>query len=159
MTSPLVYRLISTSPDHTRKIAEQIGRLARPHLLIALTGDLGSGKTCFVQGLARGLEVADARYVTSPSYTIIQSYTGRLVLHHVDLYRLGGGDIEDIGLLDIMSEPAVTAIEWSERLEDDLPAERLAIDIQYRAEASRQLVMRAYGLAPTILLQKLQNVI
>jgi tRNA threonylcarbamoyladenosine biosynthesis protein TsaE len=137
----------------------QIGRLAEPHLVIALTGELGSGKTCFVQGLAHGLGVPRGTYVTSPSYTLIHSYPGRLPLHHVDLYRLAGGDIEDIGLLDLMDAPAVTAIEWSERMAADLPAERLAVHLQYQDDTSRRLDMAAYGLAARILLQELQNVI
>lgn len=158
MTPPMECRVISDSPERTREIAAHIGRLAQPHLLITLTGDLGSGKTCFVQGLARGLQIAQGTYVTSPSYTLIHSYPGRLTLHHVDLYRLSGGDIEDIGLIDLMDEPAVTAIEWSQQLAEDIPEQRLAIDIQPLDDTSRRLDMTAYGLAPTILLKELQNV-
>ena len=158
MTPPMACRVISNSPERTREIAAHIGRLAQPHLLVALSGDLGSGKTCFVQGLARGLQVAEGTYVTSPSYTLIHSYPGRLTLHHVDLYRLSGGDIDDIGLIDLMDEPAVTAIEWSQQLADDLPEQHLAVDIQRLDDTSRRLDMTAYGLAPAILLKELQNV-
>jgi tRNA threonylcarbamoyladenosine biosynthesis protein TsaE len=112
-----------------------------------------------VQGLARGLQVADGTYVTSPSYTLIHSYPGRLTLHHVDLYRLAGGDVDDIGLPDLMAEPGVTAIEWSERLADDPPEERLVIDIQPMDDTTRRLAMTAYGLAPKILLQELSKII
>jgi tRNA threonylcarbamoyladenosine biosynthesis protein TsaE len=159
MTAPPACRILSGSPDRTREIAAHIGRLAQPPLVIALTGDLGSGKTCFVQGLARGLQVPDDHYVTSPSYTLIHSYPGRLTLHHVDLYRLSGGDTESIGLLDLMEEAAVTAIEWSERLAHDLPEQRLAVDIRFIDETARRIDMIAYGLAPAILLKELQNVI
>ena len=159
MTPPMACRVISNSPEHTREIAAHIGRLAQPHLLVALSGDLGSGKPCFVQGLARGLQVAEGTYVTSPSYTLIHSYPGRLTLHHVDLYRLSGGDIDDIGLIDLMDEPAVTAIEWSQQLADDMPEQHLAVDIQRLDDTSRRLDMTAYGLAPAILLKELQNVI
>jgi tRNA threonylcarbamoyladenosine biosynthesis protein TsaE len=159
MTPPTTCRVISESPEETRRIAAQIGRLAQPQLVITLYGDLGSGKTCFVQGLALGLQVADGTYVTSPSYTLIHSYPGRLTLHHVDLYRLAEGDVDDIGLLDLMAEPGVTAIEWSERLADDLPEERLVIDIQPMDDTTRRLDMTAYGLAPKILLQKLSKII
>lgn len=159
MTPPVTCHVVSDAPEHTRRIAAQIGRLAQPHLVITLSGDLGSGKTCFVQGLARGLQVADGTYVTSPSYTLIHSYAGRLTLHHVDLYRLAGGDIDDIGLLDLMDEPSVTAIEWSERLAEDLPEERLAVAIQPMDDTTRRLDMTAYGLAPKILLQELSKII
>lgn len=158
MTPPMACRVISNSPERTREIAAHIGRLAQPHLLVALSGDLGSGKTCFVQGLARGLQVAEGTYITSPSYTLIHSYPGRLTLHHVDLYRLSGGDIDDIGLIDLMDEPAVTAIEWSQQLADDMPEQHLAVDIQRLDDTSRRLDMTAYGLAPAILLKELQNV-
>ncbi|MGD9329897.1 MAG: tRNA (adenosine(37)-N6)-threonylcarbamoyltransferase complex ATPase subunit type 1 TsaE [Desulfobacterales bacterium] len=152
-------QVISHSPAHTRRIAALIGQRARPHLIIALTGDLGSGKTCFVQGLARGLQVAEDIYVTSPSYTLIHSYPGRLILHHVDLYRLSGQDVEDIGLLDLMDEPGVMAIEWSQGLADDLPEAHLAVDIRILGTSARMLDIAAYGLAPEILLKGLPNVL
>lgn len=152
-------RIMSSSPDHTREIAAHIGRLARPPLVIALSGDLGSGKTCFVQGLARGLQVPQDDYVTSPSYTLIHSYRGRSLLHHVDLYRLSGADIEGIGLLDLLEDIAVIAIEWPERLGEDLPSDHLAVDLRLTGETSRRIQVTAYGLAPTILLKELQNII
>ena len=158
MTLPTTCRYRSSSPDRTREIAAHIGRLAQPGLVITLTGALGSGKTCFVQGLAQGLQVPAEHYVTSPSYTLIHSYPGRLTLHHVDLYRLADDDIDDIGLGELMAEAAVTAIEWSERLGEDLPAERLAVAIRPLDEASRHIDIAAYGLAPMILLKELQNV-
>jgi tRNA threonylcarbamoyladenosine biosynthesis protein TsaE len=159
MSTPQTYRILSVSPEHTRKIAAHIGQLAQPSLVITLAGDLGSGKTCFVQGLAQGLQVPAAQYVTSPSYTLIHSYRGRLPLHHVDLYRLSGGDLEDIGLLDLMEEPGVTAIEWSERLTADLPREHLAVDLRFVDETSRRITITAYGLAPAILLKELPDII
>ena len=158
MTPTTTYAIVSDSPEGTRKIAAHIGRLAKPQLLIALRGELGSGKTCFVQGLARGLEVPEDAYVTSPSYTLINSYPGRLPLHHVDLYRLAGNEMDDIGLLDLMEEPAVIAIEWSQRLTDALPETYLAVDIAYTAETTRRIDFAAYGLAPAILLKELQTV-
>ena len=158
MTTAESCTIVTDSPEGTRAVAAHIGRLAKPSLVIALSGELGSGKTCFVQGLAQGLQVPADRYVTSPSYTLIHSYPGRLTLHHVDLYRLAGGDLEDIGLLDLMEESGVTAIEWPERLAADLPREHLAVDIRFVDETSRRITLTAYGLAPSILLQGLPNV-
>ena len=134
-----------------------IGRLAPPGLVLTIAGDLGSGKTCFVQGLARGLEVPENVYVTSPSYTLVNSYDGRLPLHHVDLYRLGAADLDDIGLFDLMVAPAVVAIEWPERMADDLPAERLAILIQTIPPDTRRLTLTGYGLAPLNLIKALEK--
>lgn len=152
------HTIVTESPEGTRELAARIGRLAPAHLVITLAGDLGSGKTCFVQGLARGLEVPADTYVTSPSYTLINTYQGRLPLHHVDLYRLSGEDAADIGLAELMDAPAVTAVEWPERLPGEMPEERLAVDIRFLDEGRRRLELTAYGLAPSILLQGLQHV-
>lgn len=159
MTTTTSCSLVTDSPEGTRDLAARIGRLAPAHLVITLTGDLGSGKTCFVQGLARGLGVPADTYVTSPSYTLVNTYQGRLPLHHVDLYRLAGADAADIGLDELMDAPAVTAIEWPERLPGEMPADRLAIDIRFLDDTRRRLALTAYGLAPSILLQELQHVI
>lgn len=159
MNVPTRYSVLSDSPESTRAIATRIGRLAQAPLVITLSGDLGSGKTCFVQGLARGLGLPADAYVTSPSYTLVNSYPGRLPLHHVDLYRLPEGDGGDIGLPELMGEPAVTAIEWSERLGDEMPGEHLAIDIRFLDDTTRRLDLTAYGLGPAILLKELENVI
>ncbi len=135
----------SDSPDTTRSIAARIGRRATPGWVLAIEGDLGSGKTCFVQGLARGLGVPAEVYVTSPSYTLVNSYEGRLPLHHVDLYRLAGGDLEDIGLYDLMVPPAVTAIEWPERMAGERPAQILAVRLQVVDADRRRLTVTGYG--------------
>jgi tRNA threonylcarbamoyladenosine biosynthesis protein TsaE len=158
MTTTTSCTFVTASPESTRALAAGIGHLAQPSLVITLTGDLGSGKTCFVQGLAQGLRIPADHYVTSPSYTLIHTYPGRLPLHHVDLYRLAGGDLDDIGLLDLMEESGVTAIEWAERLTADLPREHLAVDLRFLDETSRRITITAYGLAPSILLQGLPNV-
>lgn len=159
MTAPSSYTIVSDTPEQTRAIAAQIGRLAPAGLVVVLRGDLGSGKTCFVQGLARGLGVSEDTYVTSPSYTLINSYQGRLALHHVDLYRLSAEDGADLGLEELMEAPAVTAVEWPDRLPAEIPLEHLAVEIVFLDEDSRRLDLTACGLAPSILLQELQNVI
>ena len=147
----------SDSPDATRRIAARIGRRATPGLVLAIEGDLGSGKTCFVQGLARGLGVPAEVYVTSPSYTLVNSYTGRLPLHHVDLYRLAGGDLEDIGLDDLMVPPAVTAIEWPERMATDRPAQILTVHLQVVDTERRRLTLTGYGLDGVNLIRALEK--
>ncbi len=159
MVSPHTGQIVceTRSAAETQRLARMIGALAPPGLVLTIAGDLGSGKTCFVQGLARGLEVPENVYVTSPSYTLVNSYDGRHPLHHVDLYRLGAGELDDIGLFDLMVTPAVVAIEWPERMADDLPAERLAIHLQVMASDTRRLTLRAYGLAPLNLIKALEK--
>ena len=143
----------SDSPAATRRIAARIGRRATPGLVLAIEGDLGSGKTCFVQGLARGLGVPPEVYVTSPSYTLVNSYEGRLPLHHVDLYRLAGVDLDDIGLYDLMGPAAVVAIEWPERMAEDRPADIMAVHLQVTASDHRRLTLAGYGLAAVNLIR------
>ncbi|MGD9974194.1 MAG: tRNA (adenosine(37)-N6)-threonylcarbamoyltransferase complex ATPase subunit type 1 TsaE [Desulfatirhabdiaceae bacterium] len=114
-----IFRITTTSPDQTRRLGQILGSLATPGMVMALTGELGSGKTCLVQGLASGLDVPVTCDVVSPSYTLVNQYPGRLVLHHIDLYRITADDLDDIGLDEILAGDGVVAIEWAERLPPD----------------------------------------
>ena len=130
----------------TRKLGQKIGTLIKHPLVIALTGDLGSGKTALVQGLASGLEVPAEYYITSPTFTLINEYPGRYPLVHVDLYRLENlHDLEDIGLDDLMYDQAVIAIEWADKLSDGRPAEHLAIVMEIIDADCRKLSLVASG--------------
>ena len=107
------------SPAQTESLAEKIGRKLLPGTVIAFRGDLGAGKTAFVRGLARGLNITDP--VTSPTYTVVNEYEGRLPLFHFDMYRLSSSDdLFDIGWEDYLARDGVICIEWSERVEDIL---------------------------------------
>ncbi len=109
--------LITRSPEETRAVGAAMGKHLDCRAIITLTGDLGSGKTCLVQGLAEGLQVPSCYYITSPSYTLINEYPGRCTLYHIDLYRLDGvEDASDIGLDDALYGEGVAAIEWADRL-------------------------------------------
>ncbi len=125
-------QMTSRSPEDTIKLGEAVGRAVTGRLIIALIGNLGSGKTVFVKGLARGLAVPKGFMITSPSYTLINEYPGRVPLFHADLYRLTTAmDIESTGLLDTMDAKGVLAIEWAERIcEKDLAEDmRVHFDI------------------------------
>jgi len=129
---------------HTRSLAEtfmlaqKIGAEIPAGTVIALTGDLGAGKTSFVQGLARGLGVPEDCYVTSPTYTLINEYPGTCPLFHADLYRLDAdADFEEIGLYDILYGKNVTAIEWADRLDPGVLAEHIAVHIKIAVADSR----------------------
>lgn len=119
---------VSPSPSATQALGEAFGRRARPGHVVALVGPLGSGKTCFIQGLARGLGVREP--VTSPTFVLMQRYEGRVPLVHVDAYRLE--DPEELwGLgLEELAEGAVLACEWADRLEELLPEEALWIRLE-----------------------------
>ena len=133
--------IASRSEEETLAAGERLGRRLTAGAVVLLFGDLGAGKTAFVRGLARGLDVPDDE-VTSPTFTLVQEYRGRLTLHHVDLYRLEPAEVADLGLDELTSGDAVVAIEWAERWHDapDLAWEvRLshAGDDQRRIEISR----------------------
>jgi tRNA threonylcarbamoyladenosine biosynthesis protein TsaE len=128
----------SRAPEDTEAAGETLGRLVQSGDVVALTGDLGAGKTLFVRGLARGLGVPERR-VTSPSFTLVNEYRGgRLPLYHVDLYRLEReAELEDIGLDDLYRQEGV-AVEWPERVPGAAPAERLEVTIRFAPGAGAE---------------------
>jgi tRNA threonylcarbamoyladenosine biosynthesis protein TsaE len=150
--------LATASAAETRRLGERCGSLLRTPLVICLIGDLGSGKTVFVQGLARGLDISADYAVTSPSFTLIHEYPGRLKLFHIDLYRLGTeADLDDLGLTEILHGEGVAAVEWADKLIDGAAAERLEIRFEFGDDDRRRLRMVAYGQAPLILLKALRS--
>jgi tRNA threonylcarbamoyladenosine biosynthesis protein TsaE len=130
MTERIV-KLVDASATHA--LGLELGQSLTAGSVLLLTGDLGSGKTTLVQGLAVGLDIADS--IVSPTFTIINEYlNGRLPLYHLDLYRLTSAEVNDLNLesywLGIEAELGIVAIEWAERL-SDLPDDYLQIDLTY----------------------------
>ena len=110
---------LSHSPEETERIGEELGRTLHPGCVVAFRGGLGMGKTAFTRGLARGLGCRGR--VTSPTFTIVNEYSGDIPLFHFDMYRLGGEDeLFDIGWEDYLARGGVCAVEWSENVEDAL---------------------------------------
>jgi len=150
----------TNSTDETRKLGLKIGSLINQPLIIALNGDLGSGKTAFVQGLASGLEVPEEYYITSPTFTLINEYPGRLRLLHVDLYRLDSiADLEDIGLDERLYDQAVVAIEWADKLLDNLPERHLTVNMEIIDDHCRILSLGATGHQAVNLIKALEDVL
>ncbi len=147
--------LVCRTEAETRRLARLLGSVIRSPILILLEGELGSGKTCFAQGLARGLGVPEAVPVTSPSYTIVNEYPARLTYIHIDLYRIGPGDGDDIGVDELFDRNAVIAVEWAERLEGYAFGDRLWIRFDPGDDEARRISFRAYGLEPGNLLQEI----
>jgi tRNA threonylcarbamoyladenosine biosynthesis protein TsaE len=157
-TAPVQLKWTSKAADETQQLAEQIGRLASGGMVIALVGELGSGKTVFVQGLARGLQVPERYRVTSPSFTIVNEYPGRCRLVHIDLYRIEKRvDLQDLGLPDLLHGEGVAAVEWAERLQQDLPGEHLIVELKIIDDETRQILIRASGSKSKLLLQKIER--
>ena len=159
MTEPLSafkYQITTRSVDDTQKLGEIIGTTVTGGTVLALTGDLGSGKTAFVQGLARGLEVPDDYYITSPSYTLINEYPGRFPLFHVDLYRITDSvGLEDIGLYEILDDNGVVAIEWADRIEQKLLPDSITIHFEITDDDTRKICITAYDLKNVTLLKNI----
>ena len=123
-------RVVETnSPEETWELAEELADELEAGTVIALHGDLGAGKTCFIQGFAAALGIDEP--ITSPTYTLIGEYEGRLPLHHIDLYRLSGPtEALGLGLEEYFDADGITAIEWAERAEGLLPPNLLHIRIE-----------------------------
>ena len=132
-------QVVTHSPEETQDVAAKfVGRL-EPGAVVALFGDLGAGKTCWVQGMAAGLDVTQA--VSSPTYTLVNEYTGRLPMYHLDLYRIGdSGEALDLGLDDYLFGEGITAIEWAERAEGLLPPDAFHIQFQPGDEAETRTI-------------------
>ena len=133
------------SPEETQLLAEQLGRLLQPGDVVALVGELGSGKTLFSQGLARGLGVPKNFYITSPTFVIINEYPGRVPFYHLDLYRVSKAEFSELGLEEILFAQGAVAIEWAERLGEDLPVERLEVRLTLLGEVERNIAFSAFG--------------
>lgn len=122
--------LTTGSTEETEEVGRLLGAAIVGPLVVTLTGDLGSGKTCFARGLARGLGVDEAYPVTSPTYTLVNEYPGRLPLFHLDLYRLAGGEeLEEIGYRDLLRQGGVIVVEWPERSDDEELGTDLAVSV------------------------------
>lgn len=132
--------LRSASPDDTARAGERLGATLGPGDVVALTGDLGSGKTCFVQGLVRALGVRTG--ATSPTFVLVNEYRGRLPVHHVDAYRTGSlAELADLGLPDLLGGEGVTIVEWAERAEPLLPARSVRVHIDGVGDEPREITV------------------
>lgn len=136
---------ISRSPEETRAFGEAVGRRLTGGEWIALEGNLGAGKTHFIQGLARGLGVTDPT-VTSPTFVFVHEFRGRHPLAHVDLFRIEQeSDLFDLGLLEYLDSSWVVAIEWADKAGQALPADRLTIRLVEQDETRRRIEFEATG--------------
>ena len=128
-----------------------------PGDVIALAGELGSGKTTLVRGLAQGMGFLSEE-ISSPSFTLVNEYQGPLPLFHIDLYRLGDvRELHEIGYEEYISEAGVAVIEWADRIRNAIPNESLWITLQYQSEESREIVMQPQGDRYEKMIEELQK--
>lgn len=133
---------ISRSLEETEILASHLAHRLQAGAVITLEGNLGTGKTAFTKALAKSLEIEET--VTSPTFTIIKEYKGRIALYHIDAYRLEDAD-EDIGLDEYLAGDGVTVIEWAQFINEFLPRELLNIEIEYIDDESRKFTLQARG--------------
>jgi tRNA threonylcarbamoyladenosine biosynthesis protein TsaE len=138
--------LESHSEAETQAIGEKLGARLGPGDVINLSGELGAGKTCFVQGLARGLGVPPERRVASPTFTLVNEHMGRLKLFHIDLYRIGDpGELDEIGLPETLDAGGVVVVEWFEKFPERMPARRIDLHIDVTSPTDRVLKLQGRG--------------
>ncbi len=140
-----IYIRISKSLQETLLIGKKIGKSIEQGTVICLSGDLGSGKTALVQGIAKGLSVPEKYYITSPTYNIINQYPGKIPLFHADLYRINNSyELEDIGFYEILNSENIVAIEWAEKLKNEISSDRIDIHMQILDDTSRKITIKLY---------------
>jgi tRNA threonylcarbamoyladenosine biosynthesis protein TsaE len=150
--------VVSASPADTRALGEVMGRHACAGDLIALIGELGSGKTVFVAGLAAGLGVDPAAHVSSPTFTIMHRYLGRLPLYHIDLYRIETPEaLATLGLEEYLEGDGVAAVEWAEHGVGMLPKERLTVRLRQTGLEARTVELVPAGDRYRTLLRKMTS--
>jgi len=152
--------LKSYSPQQTQFLGNRLGELAQQSDIVLLTGELGTGKTCLVQGIAHGLGIEE--YAFSPSFVIVREYHGRLPLYHIDLYRLDDkSEIADLGLEEYLCRDGISVIEWAEKALAMLPQDRLLIRLSYVPgyETQRTISLRSEGQRYSELAKQLQSVL
>lgn len=137
-------KIITNSEQETIKLGEQLGRHLKKGDVLGLIGELGSGKTTLVKGIASGLGVKEKDNVSSPSFVLIKEYKGRVPLYHFDLYRLDKiKDVGYLGLEEYLFDDGVCVIEWAEKMKMLLP-DYLQVDLAVKAENKRELKFLAH---------------
>lgn len=149
-----ILTLTTQSEEETQAIAKRLAKLLNPGDVIVLEGDLGAGKTTFTKGIATGLGVK--RIVTSPTFTIIKEYEGRLPLYHMDAYRLEHSE-EDIGFDEYFSGEGVSVVEWAQFIKGYLPEHVLEIEMKHLDDQVREMTFKATSAYFEDMLNKLKK--
>ncbi|MBE9536315.1 MAG: tRNA (adenosine(37)-N6)-threonylcarbamoyltransferase complex ATPase subunit type 1 TsaE [Proteobacteria bacterium] len=143
MNTPFLF--VADSVEKTNSLGRELGSVVRAGDMIALSGELGAGKTTFVKALATGLGISEDD-VSSPSYTLLNEYDGRIPMYHFDLYRLeGADDVDDLGFDEYMDGDGLAVVEWADVAPQILPSEYLEIKIMIKGKESRNLELKGIG--------------
>jgi tRNA threonylcarbamoyladenosine biosynthesis protein TsaE len=140
------WRVLTRSPRQTINWGVKLGKLLQGGEIIALIGELGTGKTCFVRGVTQGLDVSSDAWIRSPTFTLINEYHGRLPVYHIDLYRVETrSQLEGLNLREYLYSDGVSLIEWFDHLPADEVDEYLELRIAYTGSAKRELNFTPHG--------------
>lgn len=140
------WSVLTRSPRQTMSLGSRLGKLLQGGEIIALIGELGAGKTCFVRGVTQGLEVDKAAWIRSPSFTLINEYQGRLPVYHIDLYRIETrSQLDGLNLREYLFADGVSLIEWFEHLPADEVDEYLELRVAHVDGNRRRLTFSPHG--------------
>ncbi len=138
--------LISNNIEETINLGRIIGEGLNKGNIIALIGELGSGKTCITRGIARGMGISEEFHITSPTFTLINEYPGRIPLYHLDVYRLSGsGDLEDLGYEEYFYGKGAIVIEWADKIKNIIPPDSIFVYLKYLGEKKREIKISYEG--------------
>ena len=139
----MILRFISNSPEDTLAIARSLGEALLPGDVVALTGDLGAGKTLFCKGIGKALGIPPDRIV-SPTFTIVTEHAGPIPLTHIDVYRIGAvREAEDVGIPELLSGAGVCLVEWAERIAELLPTDYIQVKFTISGDDRREIAVTA----------------
>ncbi len=132
---------LTESPEATERAGEELAERLRPGDVVGLSGALGAGKTCFIRGLCRGLGVTQT--VSSPTFVLVNHYTGRVPVYHVDAFRAGSlTELIDLGFDELVSGEGVTIVEWADKLTPLLPPDTIRVEIEGLGDEPRRICVR-----------------
>ena len=133
-------KVTSTSAIATKELGARVAAVLEPGSVVALVGPLGAGKTCFVQGMAQGINVPKNVFVRSPSFTLVNQYEGEIPLYHIDFYRLDeAASLGDLGLDELFEGKGITVVEWADKFMDEMPRGTLAFSFEIVDELVRTI--------------------
>lgn len=131
---------VTHSAEETIQLGKKIGSMLQPGAIIAMEGNLAVGKTTITKGIAESLGIKEA--ITSPTFTLISEYEGKMPLYHMDVYRLDScEDFINLGVEDLMYGDGVSIIEWSERVREELPKSTITLRLEIRGDGGRDITL------------------
>jgi len=131
-------KFLSNGPDETKELGRRLGKKLKRGDVVCLYGELGSGKTVMVKGIASVFGINE-RDITSASFTIIAEYDAAVPFYHIDLYRITAGKSSELGLQEYLGGNGISVIEWAERAEEEIPEDCIRVSLNYKSDDVREI--------------------